>query len=303
MNWQYVWRDRRSGTKVLFIDREMKDGLFAADGDTADRGKPAQAIRCKLLEMASAPVVHARNLLVYSDDADKASGNGWFDGGYDTRAANNFRYQAVLSWLATHPWVEVVTTDDLTDDDVVGELDLLRASDPYIEEQWRLPESRPPRATTTGWPTTPGTPRGPAPPRPGSGRRCAPSRTAPSRRSSGAKARRPGRRATSCCCSPACTSSCACTSRSGRSGRGSSPGTTGSTTARTSSPPSRCSCATRTSTWRRATGRGGRATAARGRTATTARWWRRSRQAGVPGADSAVVAAPSRRGCSGTTTR
>jgi hypothetical protein len=138
-NWQYVWRDRRSGTKVLFIDKEMKDGLFAADAHTADRGKPDMSIRCKLLEMASAPVVHARNLLVYSDDADKASGNGWFDGGYDARAANNFRYQAALAWLATHPWVEVVTTDDLTDDDVVGELDLLRASDPYVEEQWRLP--------------------------------------------------------------------------------------------------------------------------------------------------------------------
>ena len=81
MNWQYVWRDRRSGTKVLFIDKEMKDALFAADGDTADRGKPAQAIRCKLLELASAPVVHAGNVVVYSDDADKASGNGWFDGG------------------------------------------------------------------------------------------------------------------------------------------------------------------------------------------------------------------------------
>ena len=144
MNWQYVWRDRRSGTKVLFIDKEMKDALFAADGDTADRGKPAQAIRCKLLELASAPVEHGGNVVVYSDDADKASGNGWFDGQYgdrtyDTREANNFRYQAVLSWLATHPWVEVVTTDDLTDADVVGELDLLRASDPYIEEQWRLP--------------------------------------------------------------------------------------------------------------------------------------------------------------------
>ncbi len=143
LNWQYLWRDRRSGTKVLFIDKEMKDGLFAADADTADRGKPAHSIRCKLLEMAAAPERHARNLLVYSDDADKASGNGWFDGdygfrAYDARAANNFRYQAVLSWLATHPWVRVVTTDDLTDDDVVGELDLLRASDPYVEEHWRL---------------------------------------------------------------------------------------------------------------------------------------------------------------------
>jgi hypothetical protein len=139
LNWQYVWRDRRSGAKVLFIDKEMKDGLFAADAETAERGKPAASIRCKLLEMASAPVVHARNLLVYSDDADKASGNGWFDGGYDARAANNFRYQAALAWLATHPWVEVVTTDDLSEADVVGELDLVRASDPYVEEQWRLP--------------------------------------------------------------------------------------------------------------------------------------------------------------------
>ena len=107
---------------------------------------------------------------------------------------------------------------------------------------------------------------------------------------------------TSCCCSPACTSSCACTSRSGRSGRGSSPATTASTTARTSSPPSRCSCATRTCTWRRATGRGGRATEERGRTATTGRWWRRSRRRASP-ARRPGGGGPSRPGCSGTTTR
>jgi hypothetical protein len=148
LNWQYVWRDRASGVKVLFIDRELKDHMFDADPGTADRGKPAARIRWKLLEMASAPVAHRRNLLVYSDDADKASGNGWFDGDYgkrdyDPREANNFRYQAVLSWLAAHPWVEVVTTDDLTDDDVVGELDLLRASDPYLHENWPLPNWAP----------------------------------------------------------------------------------------------------------------------------------------------------------------
>ena len=203
LNWQYVWRDRRSGTKVLFIDKEMKDGLFAADADTADRGKPAATIRCKLLEMASAPVVHARNLLVYSDDADKASGNGWFDGGYDTRAANNFRYQAALAWLATHPWVEVVTTDDLTDDDVVGELDLVRASDPYVEEQWRLPRDPVPDhdnglAYDTWYAAWAATLRS------GSGRRCAPSRTARSRQSSGPRRPTPTT-PTNCCCSPACT--------------------------------------------------------------------------------------------------
>ena len=301
MNWQYVWRDRRSGTKVLFIDKEMKDGLFAADGDTADRGKPAQAIRCKLLELASAPVVHAGNVVVYSDDADKASGNGWFDGGYDTRAANNFRYQAVLSWLATHPWVEVVTTDDLTDADVVGELDLLRASDPYIEEQWRLPN--PPAdghdnglAYDTWYAAWAGTPAAWL----GETLRAVSDRAEQAHRARQGPTTRTTR--TSCCCSPACTSSCACTSRSGRSGRGSSPATTVSTTARTSSPPSRCSCATRTCTWRRATGRGGRATAARGRTATTGRWWRRSRRR-ASRARHPRGGGPSRRGCTGTTTR
>lgn len=30
--------------------------------------------------MAAQPLVRRTNLLVYSDDADKASGNGWFDG-------------------------------------------------------------------------------------------------------------------------------------------------------------------------------------------------------------------------------
>ena len=182
MNWQYVWRDRLSGTKVLFIDREMKDALFAADGDTADRGKPAQAIRSKLLELASAPVVHAGNVVVYSDDADKASGNGWFDGGYDTRAANNFRYQAVLSWLATHPWVEVVTTDDLDRRRRRRRAGPAAGQRPLHRGAVAAARTRPRTATTTGWPTTPGTPLGPAPPRPGSGRRCAPSRTAPSRR-------------------------------------------------------------------------------------------------------------------------
>ena len=145
LNWQYLWHDRRSGARVLFMDRELKDTLLTADVPTADRGKPGLNLRLKFLEMAAAPERHDRNLLVYSDDADKASGNGWFDGRYgpadpneNPRSTSNYRYQGVLSWLATHPWVRVVTTDDLTKDDVVGELNLVRASDPYIEEKWAL---------------------------------------------------------------------------------------------------------------------------------------------------------------------
>jgi hypothetical protein len=140
VNWQYLWRDRSSGTKVLFIDREMKDGLLGADQHDADRGKVSFNLRRKFIELAAQPELRRDNLLVYSDDADKASGNGWFDGVYDGNAVQyNQRYQAALSWIAAHPWVQVVTTDDLGDADCVGELDLVRATDPYIEEQWRLP--------------------------------------------------------------------------------------------------------------------------------------------------------------------
>ena len=125
------------GTKVLFIDPEMKDGLFEASDREADRGKVSLGIRRKFIELAAQPALRRDNLLVYSDDADKASGNGWFDGVYNGGAVQfNRKYQAALSWIAAHPWVQPVTTADLTDADCVGELDLLAASDPYIRKEW-----------------------------------------------------------------------------------------------------------------------------------------------------------------------
>ena len=139
VNWQYLWRDRTSGLKVLFIDPEMKDKLLRSDDREADLGKVTRDLRRKFIELAAQPRLRRGNLLVYSDDADKASGNGWFDGVYSgAELPFNQRYQAALSWLATHPWVQVVTTDDLGDADCVGELDLVRATDPYIEREWRL---------------------------------------------------------------------------------------------------------------------------------------------------------------------
>ncbi|WP_433271067.1 hypothetical protein ACQPZF_11475 [Actinosynnema sp. CS-041913] len=140
VNWQYLWRDRASGLKVLLIDPEMKDKLLRADDREADLGKVSRDLRRKFIELAAQPHLRRGNLLVYSDDADKASGNGWFDGVYNARELQfNQRYQAALSWLAVHPWVRVLTTDDLGDSDCVGDLDLVRASDPYIEREWRLP--------------------------------------------------------------------------------------------------------------------------------------------------------------------
>ncbi|MEJ3653018.1 hypothetical protein WEH80_08540 [Actinomycetes bacterium KLBMP 9759] len=139
MNWQYVWRDRATRLKVLFIDREMKDGLLGAPDGDADRGKVSRNLRRKFIELAAQPVLRRDNLLVYSDDADKASGNGWFDGSYNSSSTPmNKRYQAALSWIKTHPWVQVVTSRSLDGEEPAGELDLVRASDPYIEERWEL---------------------------------------------------------------------------------------------------------------------------------------------------------------------
>jgi hypothetical protein len=141
IDFQYLWRERRTGAKVLFIDREMKDGLLRgtdpanSDAD-ADRGKVSVNIRRKFLSMAVQPRSRKDNLLVYSDDADKAGGNGWFDG---DGVALNKRYQAALWWIRRHPWVQVVTTDDLSPADCVGTIEIKTASDPYIEREWRLP--------------------------------------------------------------------------------------------------------------------------------------------------------------------
>lgn len=133
VNWQYLWRDATTGLKVLFIDPEMKEKLLGGPEPEADRGKVTFDLRRKFLELAAQPQMRRDNLLVYSDDADKASGNGWFDGNYSgSGSPMNKYYQAALSWLAIHPWVDVVTTADLEGETPVGTLELVRASDPYI---------------------------------------------------------------------------------------------------------------------------------------------------------------------------
>ena len=143
---------------------------------------PPQTIRCKLLELASAPVVHARQ-----------------PGRLQRRRGQGERQRLVRRRLR-HPRREQLPLPGRAV--VAGHPPVGRGRDhgrprptPTSSASWTCcgpatPTSRssggcptrPPTATTTGWPTTPGTPPGPARPRPGSGRRCAPSRTAPSRR-------------------------------------------------------------------------------------------------------------------------
>jgi hypothetical protein len=73
-------------------------------------------------------------VVVYGDDADKASGAGWFDGDYaGRRLPFNAGYQSALCWIAAHPWVRAVTTADLAGVEPALTLDVVSASCPSVD--------------------------------------------------------------------------------------------------------------------------------------------------------------------------
>ena len=225
--------------QVLFIDPEMKDGLFEATDREADRGKVSLGIRRKFIELAAQPVLRRDNLLVYSDDADKASGNGWFDGVYNGGAVQfNRKYQAALSLDRGAP------VGAGRDHRRPRRRRLRRRAGPARGQRPVHPQGVGLRRPAGARARQPARLRrlvraaGPSCPPPGWARTCARSPTGPSGRS------RSGRARTSSTSWPGCTWPCACTSRSGPSG----PATGRARRPRTSSSPSRCSCATCTST-------------------------------------------------------
>lgn len=132
---QYLWQDAKTGLYLLFITNEMKEHMVGSSPDETARGKLARPLRQKLLYFAANPVVREKNLLIYSDDADKASGNGWFDGNYDeSRRRNTEVYAAALEWIAAHPWIEVVISADLDPQkDCVGTINMETAIDPVLD--------------------------------------------------------------------------------------------------------------------------------------------------------------------------
>jgi len=110
--------DDTSGRRVLLIEDEVREQFVAANDSEIARGKlPLNLRRLFLDHTTPAEGGDRRPLLVYGDDADKASGNGWFDGDYDGGRGPwaSRQYLAALLWLSEHPWVDVVTTADLDD--------------------------------------------------------------------------------------------------------------------------------------------------------------------------------------------
>lgn len=131
---QYLWQDEKSKLYILVINDELKEKMLDSSEAEWRRGKLALPLRQKLLYFAANPVIREKNLLVYSDDADKASGNGWFDGTYsgDEKRYPEM-YAAALEWIAAHPWIEVVTSSDLRPEDCVGTIDMVTAIDPVLD--------------------------------------------------------------------------------------------------------------------------------------------------------------------------
>lgn len=111
-----VHRDSHTDTRVLPIEDTARNSFMGTDDD-AERGKAGYDLRALLfgeLSQLNAAPDGTPQVVVYGDDADKASGCGWFDGDYAGVPLHfNETYQAALCWLKRHPWVEVVTVVEL----------------------------------------------------------------------------------------------------------------------------------------------------------------------------------------------
>jgi hypothetical protein len=146
--YSYIWRQRcaehrHSGGSCsstcdtwywLFISGKMKDDLLGASDDEWQAGKLFGNLRQHFFYGVSQPD-RVRGLVhVYSDDADKAAGNGWFDGDFGGVERNWAAiFAAALEWIAAHPWLQVVTASELEPDrDCLGTIDLRQAIDPFI---------------------------------------------------------------------------------------------------------------------------------------------------------------------------
>jgi hypothetical protein len=132
---QYLWQDESSGLYILYITDELREKIVASSEEEMKRGKLARDLRHKFFYFASQPNVRRNHLMIYSDDAEKASGTGWFDGGYSGRQIPfKGNYDAALEWIAAHPWIKAVTSEHLDPDcDCVGTIDMETATCPSVD--------------------------------------------------------------------------------------------------------------------------------------------------------------------------
>lgn len=131
----YLWQDETTGLYVLFIDDEMRNKILGSSEYEYFRGKLVLDLRKKLLYFASHNGIRNKNLIIYSDDADKASGNGWFDGDYSGKEPEFCdMFQSAIEWIAAHPWIEAVASAGLDPKvDCVGTINMKDAICPSVD--------------------------------------------------------------------------------------------------------------------------------------------------------------------------
>lgn len=109
----YLWTDKRTGMRLLLIEDEFRDQLVAADEDECRRGQLYFQLRRRFMRNIRHPADAPSKIMVYADDCEKVSGNGWFDSTDAGNASWWLRiYLAALHWMTTHPWVQTWTVDD-----------------------------------------------------------------------------------------------------------------------------------------------------------------------------------------------
>lgn len=131
----YLWKDRSSGIYILYITDELREKMMSSSEWEMKRGKLARDLKKKFFHFASNPIVRRNHLMIYSDDADKASGNGWFDGNYSGfEIQYKAKFDAALEWIAEHLWIASVTSADLdTARDCVGTINMQTAICPSVD--------------------------------------------------------------------------------------------------------------------------------------------------------------------------
>jgi hypothetical protein len=129
----------------LFIDQDAKNNMVKDDnasGGTVqtnefwEAGKLSEDMRHELIYGFSEQL--SQSLVVYSDDIEHFSANGWFDGDYNGKETDWVGIaNAALEWIAAHPWIRVVTTADLDPaTDCVGTVFVEGAIDPSIHQDF-----------------------------------------------------------------------------------------------------------------------------------------------------------------------
>lgn len=134
---QYLWKDSTTNLYILYINSELRNKICGSTAYEYTRGKLNYDLRLKLFYIATNIEKYKKHLLIYSDDADKASGNGWFDGDYGKGENEYLRmFSAALEWISSKPWITSLSLKDIDpESEIIGTIDMRTATCPSVDRR------------------------------------------------------------------------------------------------------------------------------------------------------------------------